>query len=99
MVDSHHSGMRHLGPDRSREKTSILAAFLLDAYDLFFGCHHRKLSRVFTINRETYRVCLDCGTRFAYSLETMSVKSRRGGDYEKARIRRYFRFARALGPR
>lgn len=91
--------MRYLGPDRSREQASFLSACLCEAYDLLFGCHHRKLSRVFTLNAETYRVCLDCGTKFAYSLETMSMKPRRGGNYEKARVRRYIRFARALGAR
>jgi len=42
-----------------------------------FGCRHRKLSRVFTINNQTYRVCCECGARFNYSLETMSSPHRR----------------------
>lgn len=29
-----------------------------------FGCHHRHLSRVFTIDKRTYKVCLDCGQEF-----------------------------------
>jgi len=29
-----------------------------------FGCHHRHLSRVFTIKKRTYKVCLDCGHEF-----------------------------------
>ena len=29
-----------------------------------FGCHHRHLSRVFTIHNRTYKVCLDCGHEF-----------------------------------
>ena len=37
-----------------------------------FSCHHNALSRVFTINRRTYRVCCDCGAEFEYSLKTMS---------------------------
>jgi hypothetical protein len=41
--------------------------------DLAFGCHHRKLSRVFTINNRSYKVCCECGATFNYSLETMSV--------------------------
>jgi len=43
-------------------------------YDLAFGCHHRNLSRVFTIERRTYRVCCSCGVKFTYSLENMSVE-------------------------
>jgi hypothetical protein len=26
-----------------------------------FGCHHRQVSRVFTLKTRTYKVCLDCG--------------------------------------
>jgi hypothetical protein len=29
-----------------------------------FGCHHRHISRVFTIKSRTYKVCLDCGHEF-----------------------------------
>jgi len=44
--------------------------------DFLFGCHHGHLSRVFTLGGETYRVCCDCGAKFAYSLETMSIEQR-----------------------
>jgi uncharacterized membrane protein len=46
---------------------------------LLFGCHHTNLSRVFTINKHTYRVCCDCGGEFDYSLATMSIQSRDQG--------------------
>ena len=36
-----------------------------------FGCHHRKLSRVFTIQRRTYQVCFECGREFEYSWAKM----------------------------
>jgi len=49
---------------------------LTSALDFLFGCHHRHLSRVFTIDRRTYRVCCDCGAKFQYSLESMSMESR-----------------------
>ncbi len=52
-----------------RSKSMRMLAMTLD---YLFGCHHRHLSRVFTINGRTYRVCCDCGTEFDYSLETMS---------------------------
>ena len=42
--------------------------------DLFFGCRHRQLTRVFTIERRTYRVCCACGRKFDYSLESMSIR-------------------------
>ena len=49
---------------------------LADIFDMFFGCFHRQLSRVFTIEGRTYRVCCDCGVKFDYSLASMSMKRR-----------------------
>jgi hypothetical protein len=49
---------------------------LLIVLDFLFGCHHVHLSRVFTLKRETYKVCCDCGAKFAYSLETMTIERR-----------------------
>jgi len=46
---------------------------IANALEFAFGCHHRKLSRVFTIDARSYKVCCDCGARFRYSLETMSI--------------------------
>ncbi len=42
-------------------------------WNLLFGCHHRQLSRAFTNQGETYKVCLKCGAHLPYSWETMSV--------------------------
>jgi hypothetical protein len=44
-----------------------------NALEFAFGCHHRTLSRVFTIDGRTYKVCCGCGERFPYSLRTMSI--------------------------
>lgn len=38
-----------------------------------FGCRHRELSRAFTSEGETYKVCLKCGARLRYSWQTMSL--------------------------
>jgi hypothetical protein len=38
---------------------------------LAFGCHHSQLSRVFTIKKRTYQVCIECGQEFAYSWALM----------------------------
>ncbi len=51
-------------------------ALLQSAAELLFGCHHRKLSRVLTMEGQTFRVRLECGSRFKYSLETMSLERR-----------------------
>jgi hypothetical protein len=34
-------------------------------------CHHVEMSRVFTIKKRTYQVCLDCGQEFEYSWSRM----------------------------
>jgi hypothetical protein len=47
------------------------------ALEFAFGCHHTKLSRVFTIKGHSYKVCCDCGATFNYSLENMSMRGRR----------------------
>ena len=51
-------------------------AILLAILDFLFGCNHAHLGRVFTLQGETYRVCCDCGAKFAYSLKTMSIQRR-----------------------
>jgi hypothetical protein len=35
------------------------------------GCHHSRLSGVFTIKKRTYQICLECGQEFPYSWELM----------------------------
>jgi hypothetical protein len=49
---------------------------LVAVLDFVFGCHHGHLSRVFTINGQTYRVCCSCGAAFDYSLQSMRMKRR-----------------------
>ena len=44
-----------------------------NALNFAFGCHHGKLSRVFTFEGHSYKVCCDCGAHFDYSLRTMSI--------------------------
>jgi len=46
-------------------------------WNWFFGCRHKQLSRAFTNEGQTYKVCLKCGQRFPYSLETMKLVSER----------------------
>ena len=50
---------------------------LANVLEFAFGCHHAKLSRVFTIEGRSYKVCCSCGRRFEYSLHTMSIRPRR----------------------
>src|SRR5690348_1649763 len=54
---------------------SILRAvfnFLYDfLYETILGCSHQHLTRPFTLQKETYKVCLDCGKQIYYSPVTM----------------------------
>jgi RNA polymerase-binding transcription factor DksA len=55
--------------------STFLINFLLGA------CRHRHQSRPFTLDNQTYKVCLDCGKEIGYSLERMAplrLKERRG---------------------
>jgi hypothetical protein len=49
---------------------------LIATFDFLFGCHHSHLSRVFTIDGRTYRVCCNCGAKFKYSLMSMRMEPR-----------------------
>ena len=48
-----------------------MRAYLEIVFDWIFGCHHGHLSRVFTIGRKTYQVCLGCGAELQYSWRTI----------------------------
>lgn len=50
---------------------SILRAIVNFFYEIFLGCSHGRLTRIFTMQQETYRVCLDCGKHIPYSPITM----------------------------
>jgi hypothetical protein len=45
--------------------------------EILFGCRHDKLTRPFTLEKHTYKVCLDCGKQIFYSAERMSPLSAR----------------------
>jgi DNA-directed RNA polymerase subunit RPC12/RpoP len=46
-------------------------------YDVIFGCRHVRQTRPFTLEQQTYKVCLDCGHKIFYSRERMSPLSAR----------------------
>jgi hypothetical protein len=39
---------------------------------LLGACRHRHQSRPFTLDTQTYKVCLDCGKKIEYALERMA---------------------------
>lgn len=50
---------------------SFLRSLLRFSYDVLFGCRHHHQTRPFTLKRQTYKVCLDCGKQIFYSPERM----------------------------
>ncbi len=50
---------------------SAIRAIFRFFYEIFFGCGHSHLTRIFTLKDETYRVCLECGAHVPYSPVTM----------------------------
>jgi hypothetical protein len=53
---------------------------ILWTFEFVFGCHHDQLSRVFTITKKTYKVCLKCGQQFNYSWPRMHTVRPAGAD-------------------
>ena len=56
---------------------SVLRAMFRFFYEIILGCSHSHLTRIFTLQDETYRVCLDCGVHVPYSSITMKPLSAR----------------------
>jgi hypothetical protein len=50
-----------------------IQAFLGFIFDLFFGCRHDHLTRPFTLQAHSYKICLDCGRELPYSLTAMRL--------------------------
>ena len=52
--------------------------FIQSVFEAIFGfCRHNNLSRPFTIEGHTYKVCMDCSQQVFYSPDTMKPLSRR----------------------
>jgi len=56
---------------------SILRAIFNFVYTILLGCRHERLTRPFTLEKQTYKVCLDCGKHVYYSTDAMRPLSRR----------------------
>jgi hypothetical protein len=55
-------------------RTHWIAGSLGPMFNAVLGyCRHRTLSRPFTIDKRTYKVCMDCSRRILYSRDTMLV--------------------------
>jgi hypothetical protein len=55
-----------------------MVQFFSSIINFLFGCWHQDTSRAFTVNGETYVVCLDCGQEIPYSLEKMAMQHAHG---------------------
>ena len=57
--------------------TTWIQSLLGFFYDIVFGCRHWSQTRPFTLEQQTYKVCLDCGKQIYYSPERMTPLSAR----------------------
>jgi hypothetical protein len=53
--------------------TELMRAFSNAIFEWIFGCHHRRLSRVFTIDHKRTGCCFACGRKLQYSWRAMSL--------------------------
>jgi hypothetical protein len=56
---------------------NVLRAVFNFLYGILLGCRHEHLTRPFTIEKQTYEVCLDCGKHLFYSADNMRPLSAR----------------------
>lgn len=56
---------------------SILRAIFSFLCEILLGCRHDRLTRPFTIEQQTYKVCLSCGKHIYYSADAMRPLSAR----------------------
>lgn len=59
-----------LGKERVQFMKILIAIFNF-LYELVLGCSHQHLTRPFTLEKQTYMVCLDCGKQIYYSAASM----------------------------
>jgi len=50
---------------------TCLRAVLSFFSEILFGCSHARVTRPFTLDEQTYKVCLDCGKQIYYSAKEM----------------------------
>jgi hypothetical protein len=62
-------------------------------FDFLFACRHRHQGRLMTVQRQTYRVCLDCGAHLRYSWQAMASVDEPEPLY-RTLVLRIFHFAR-----
>jgi len=85
-MSAHHQLLRPAGVEQihahqPRRRVLHLLHKLRYLIPPFFVCWHIKMSRPFTRDGESYRVCLRCGMRRRFDLQQWKTK----GDYYNAR--------------
>jgi hypothetical protein len=63
--------------DKGSDFMNWIQSLLGFFYDIVFGCRHWSQTRPFTLEQQTYKVCLDCGKQIYYSPERMTPLSAR----------------------
>ena len=79
----HSTVLKHPHADEPKWRTLRLFGKLRYLFLPLLVCWHRKMSRPFTRDGETYRVCLRCGVHRQFDLEEWKTK----GDYYNPDLR------------
>ena len=61
---------------RERISASGLFSRMANRVSQIFGCPHKEMSRPFSRQGETYRVCINCGARRQFDAQTWNSSGR-----------------------
>ncbi len=67
------STLSQMYPADTHVSVGNLVGSLRAAVTRVFGCHHSSMSRPFTCDERTYRVCLKCGMRRDFDLKSWTM--------------------------
>ena len=79
----HPTGLNHADVDERKWRALLLLGRLRYLFLPLLVCWHRKMSRPFTRDGETHRVCLRCGVHRQFDLKEWKMK----GDYYSPGLR------------
>ena len=83
-IIDNHSNIRQIAPPLSGGIGGWLTSLL--------GCRHKKMSRPFSSQGQTYRTCLECGARRQFNVGRWEMQ---GDSYYGAPTGRHFRTSAA----
>ena len=72
MMETVVKGIQHHESDEMDVQPSVLESIFAKV----FGCWHLNMSRPFTVDNESYRVCLNCGAHRQFDVKSWEMHGR-----------------------